>query len=306
MMIRLNLIENGYHSLYHAVEHLEMAESFGVWENDKDWNGFVTRAEWKNGKKYSVSYQGGTLFTKPPHSYHYKFAILHLIQALELIIKGYIHQNNPDDVFRDKVKGYTITLQQALDKLTVLEPLLLSLNQINLIKQAKDIRNSIEHYMFSLKLKEARTICLDFLALCNYLTYRFFNVSLIEEWSYDPWNNDSDPIAETLRCLLAEVSSIGKESNSEIAKFWFSQNLDDTVYVCINCGAPSASVAKGCCVVCGEEIDEEIYSMMNELETNLTHLNNLHNIYIQLQKKGIKLPHEAEQFLHGEVTSDED
>lgn len=305
MIIQLSLIENAYHSLYHAVEHLEMAESFGISDNDKDWDGFVTRAEWINGKKYSVSYQG-TLFTKPPDSYHYKFALQHLIDALELIIKGYIHHNNPDDIFRDKVKGYTINLQQALDKLMVLEPALLSPKQINLIKQAKDIRNSIVHYMFSFKLKEARTICLDFLALCNHLTYRFFKVSLIEEWNYDPWSDDLDPIAETLHRLLAEVSSTGKESNLEIAKYYLSQNSNDTLYICMNCGASSVSVAKGCCVVCGEEIDEEICSMTEELETDLIHLHHIRNMLIKLQKKGIKLPYEVEQLLHCEETFDND
>lgn len=294
-MLKLNLLQNGYHSLYHAVEHLELAEQAVDLGKEYDEDGFVS---WKDGKGH-LNFWGGKLFTKPPNTYHYKFAILHLIQALELIIKGYIHQQNPNDIFRDKSRTYTIGLVDALKKLITLEPSLLSPQQVALVQQAKDIRNAIEHYMFSFRLEEARAISLDFLALCNYLTYRLFCVTLTEEWSWEPWTNDFDPIVETLGGLLAELGSAGTESKEEVAKLWASRNAKDTIYLCVNCRTRSASVSQGTCVVCGEVTDEEVGNLIDELEEISTHINQLRKIGIKLREKGIELPSEMSQLLDG-------
>lgn len=262
-MIKLNLKQNALHSLYHAIEHLGMVEDYFE-PTDRFFDPDSHSLEWKEENGATIFYCGN--FVRPPSNYNYKFVILHLIQGLELLVKSYIESKEPDAIFKDKKKKKTISLREGLPKLLSLDPGLLNIQQITLIQQANDIRNTIEHYEFSYATKEARNIALEFLSISNYLAYKFFDINLAEEFSYDPWNNKEDPVGFILEGLFYKIGVAGRDANDNLAILWKQRNDNDTLYLCLQCGTRAASVAKGCCIVCTSPTEEDIGKLLAELE----------------------------------------
>jgi len=263
-MIKLNLKQNAFHSLYHAIEHLGMAQQDCSEPTDRLFDPDTHSLEWRGKDGSTIFYSGA--FIRPPFTYNYKFVILHLIQGLELLIKAYIESKEPDSIYRDKKKKNTISLREGLPKLLNLEPYLLNVQQITLIQQANDIRNAIEHYEFSYATKEARNIALEFLSISNYLAYKLFEINLAEEFSYDPWTDDYDPVGGILEGLFDKLGVAGRDAADSLATLWKQRNHDDTLYLCLQCGARGASVAKGYCIVCSSPTEEDIGKLLTELE----------------------------------------
>ncbi len=82
-MIKLNLRQNALHSLYHAIEHLGMVEDCPE-PTDRLFDPDTDSIEWRGKDGATIFYCGN--FVRPPPTYNYKFAILHLIQGLELLV----------------------------------------------------------------------------------------------------------------------------------------------------------------------------------------------------------------------------
>jgi hypothetical protein len=262
-MLKLDLIPNAYHSLYHAIEHMGQAEEDLQSEAEFDHHDHAIVWRHEDG---GTSFLIGNLFTKSPPLYNYKFAILHLAQALEIIIKGYLHEEVPGIIFRSAKSRMTISLHESVRLLVEKEPGVLDESQRALILQTKDIRNTIEHSQFNFSVENIRGIAIDILSICNYLTYRLFDVRLVDEINWDPWTGDFDPVAGVAQRLLSQATERGFASHHTSVEIWKKRNPQDTLYLCLACGAFGASTREGNCIVCGEPTDEQVGKMIAELD----------------------------------------
>jgi hypothetical protein len=157
MILRLNLRQNALHTLHHAVEHLQWSQT------DPDERSFDHRnhsVQWKNEEGHLCF--AWAEFSRLPSVYNLKFALLHLIQASELLLKSYVEQCEPAALFVRPGSKKTINLQTALSFTTERNPDLLTPAEVALLMQAKDLRNVIEHYEIEFSDKEFRSLCIDF------------------------------------------------------------------------------------------------------------------------------------------------
>lgn len=87
-----------------------------------------------------------------------------------------------------------------------------------------------------------------------------------DEFSYIPWTNDYDPVGGILEGLFNEIGIAGRNAVDSLAALWKQRNPDDTLYLCLHCGARGASVVKGYCIVCTSPTEENIGKLLTELE----------------------------------------
>jgi hypothetical protein len=264
-MSTLNLRQNGLHTLHHAIEHLEwstMANRDGgrVFDHDDH------TVSWREGSSLCFV---APEFTRLPEEYNLKFAVLHLIQAAELLLKSYVHQQQPSAIFASPGSTKTIGLQQALAFTTARNPNLFMPDEIALLMQAKQLRNSVEHYEFTFDAEKLRLLCIDFVSICMLVCQDLLSINIAEVFSWDALKNRPDPVGDYLSALSGDLSVLGKLVAQKTASAWLSDNKRERVFLCLNCGAKSVSRERGICMGCGAEGDEETAKSIEEFEAAL-------------------------------------
>ncbi len=262
--MKLDIKQNALHTLYHAIEHLAWAEEPTDSTDERSFDEDSHCVEWLNqeGQQSFVCPE----FTLPPAGYGRKFALLHLIQAVELILKAYVEEKDPDALFKRKNPDRTIRLDEALKFTVGFNPDLLSPDELALLLQAKDIRNKIEHYQIHYSDDILRQLCIDFLAICSYLTQHLLSISLLEAFSWDYLRDSQSSVGDFLPSLLGEVSDLGRQTTAKTGLRWASENLSERMFLCLNCGARTVSADQGTCMGCGIVSDERASQLVEELE----------------------------------------
>lgn len=262
-VIRLSLLQNAMHTLYHAVEHLYWSEREDVKEG-RAFNHEEHLVEWKNERGHLCFPLSD--FTRLPAVYSLKFAMLHLIQAAELLLKAYVERQEPAAVFVKPGSRKTIDLRTALEFAIKRNPLLLSPSEYALLLEAKEFRNRIEHYQFNWEEAKFRVVCADFLTICLLLSQTLFSINMVEAFAWDHLKDEPDPIADYLSSVLDRASDLGRDIARRTGDLWAKANSAESVFRCLNCGALAVSRERGVCMGCGFEGDEEVVSMMADLE----------------------------------------
>lgn len=264
MIVQLDLLRNGLHSLYHGVEHLQEALDS---EEDSDLHmygpgsGLVVHRASSGAQSWSL-----TAFSRPPRTYALKFAILHFIQAVELIVKARLAQLDPQAIFDRPGSKRTITLWQAIKKLSVTDRALLDPGQNLLLARTGDLRNAIEHSEFSFDLLELKETTVDFLALSCFLASRLHGLNVPETFQFDAYRNGQDRVGDTISAILATRTSRSDTSVVRIAEEWLAQHPNDRLLRCFSCDTRSISFAEQRCVVCGADGDLEGAELADEFE----------------------------------------
>lgn len=264
MKLKLNLKNNALHTLYHAVEHLISARRDTEKEVDRLFHPDTHIIEWKNKSGHLSFYVEG--YNKPPARYEYKFALLHLIQASELLMKAHIAEINEAEIFSSPKKTRTIGMRECTKKIASYYPDLLTPGQVSLLFRSKDIRNEIEHFRFDYKESDVKSMCHDLLAIAGLFSMKFYKISLAREFSFDPWRDDTDPVGTYLEHLIPETSLFGRCASKEVASLWALLKPEEQLYLCLNCGAKGASSQTDTCVVCGTLGDKELAETIQDLE----------------------------------------
>jgi hypothetical protein len=263
-MIKLNLRQNALHTIYHAVEHLYWSEDDSCESEGRTFDHDTHSVEWKdkNGHQcFSVSE-----FTRPPAGYNLKFALLHLIQGSELLLKTYVEQCEPTAIFIRPSSHMTIGLREALDYVVKRNPGMLTPEWVSLLLAAKELRNRIEHYEFHFSETNLRVLCSDFLAICAFLSQELLSISLVDIFSWDHIRDQPDQIVDYLSGVLNQVSETGRPALKEAGVAWAAENLSQHVFLCLNCGARAVSAANNLCMSCGTEGSEDIATLVEEFE----------------------------------------
>jgi hypothetical protein len=256
-MIKLSLKQNAFHTLRHAIEHLGMAAEEDVLPSDQKWD--------KTGE-YVVSNGGRTFWSpgllgKRPAIYNLKFALLHLIQSCELLLKAHlVETQGPESILDSKNAQRTITIFRALTRVGADVRGLLTKEEFELLSHANDLRNQIQHHEFEFEDDRLRQLCVDFLVICSFLSQKLFGVNVAEELSYD------DDAVGYLSTLGDKLSSDGRKTAGRIAADWLTQNPAEEKLLCMSCGTRAFALSKGCCMACGAEGNEEASKAADELE----------------------------------------
>jgi hypothetical protein len=263
-MIRLNLRQNALHTLHHAVEHLYWSEAESGGDGGRSFDHEEHTVEWR-------SEHGHLCFTIPdftrlPPVYGLKFALLHLIQAAELLLKAYVEQCEPTAVFIKAGSGRTIDLRTALKFVAERNPTLLSPNEYALLLEAKDLRSMIEHYQFGGEEARLRSVCTDFLAICVLFAQALLSVNVIDAFSWDHLHDRPDKVGQYLSGTLDRLSERGRQTARRSGAAWIAANPQSPVFLCLHCGARAVSTERGVCMGCGAEGDEDMVALLEEFK----------------------------------------
>jgi hypothetical protein len=268
-MIKLNLKQNAFHTLRHAIQQMADASRDNELAYGREWDGhdvFYT----ENGQRV---YQPVGPLGRRPASYNLKFALLHLIQSCELLLKAHLVETQGSASIIEAKNGQkTINIYEALKRASKSIQGLLTLNEVELLFSANALRNQIQHFEFEYRTDAMRQLCVDFLIICRHLAQRLFGINVVEELTYDPWRNEADPLGVFLASLAWESSDDAGPTTERIAADWSSRNLTERTMLCIVCGSRSLMPALGVCNACGAEDDEgqsrraeEFYELTQEI-----------------------------------------
>lgn len=276
-MLKLDIKQNALHSLHHAIKLIYSASLEkninGRFFNDDDH--FV---EWHESGKRSFSLAD---YTPLPPKYDLKFALLHLVQTAELILKAYISNVNPNAIFVQKKNiktEKTINTYDALKFIETHKPNFLSPDEKELLENIRNIRNKIEHYKFEFDESQLKQKCIDFLALCMYLLQNLLSVNVLEIFDYDALRDKPDPISDFLQHILSGASPLGQISLKNTAIFWAENNRYQTPLFCLVCKTRTVSVEKEICMGCGTPSTREISKLLEELD-------NITSLYLKIKEK---------------------
>jgi hypothetical protein len=264
VIIKLDLLRNGLHSLHHGVEHLRQALAS---ERDDDIaaydprDGTVTRRMPGGGTGWSL-----VAYSRPPAIYGIKFAILHLIQAVELLVKAYLARSDNGAIRERPGSDRTISMRTAVTRLANEQPHLLDPEHLDLVMRAADVRNAIEHSAFAYEFARMKEMAIDFLAVSSYLSATLHDINVVDVFQYDPYTDGfGDEIGDTIALLLGERTALSDHVVERHAAEWAAKNPGERLLLCITCGARGGNATTGICVVCGADVDTEFAAVLDEL-----------------------------------------
>ena len=274
-MPKLSLRQNAFHTLHHAIEHLQWSQDLDDSDSERSFDHDDHSVSWREGTSLCFVVPD---FTRLPAVYNLKFALLHFIQASKLLLKAYVEQQQPAAVFVSPGSKKTIGLHEALRFTTARNPKLFTPDEIALLLQAKDLRNNIEHYQLAFDGAHVRVLCVDFIAICMLISQKLLLTNIVDAFSWDSIRNKPDPVGDYLSSLMGEVSGIGKGATQKAASSWTDQNANEPVFLCLNCGSRAVTRDRGVCMGCGVDGDEEIVTLLHEFETAVKALAELQSV----------------------------
>lgn len=125
-----------------------------------------------------------------PDSSDYKYAILHLVQAVELLYKERLRQEHEAFLFTDidiQKTHKTVSIELAQKRLVSLCKIPLPLKERNLISSLVKLRNQIQHYEFDISTKRANAIMAKVVAEILSFSQKYLDLDIREKLEYDLW-----------------------------------------------------------------------------------------------------------------------
>lgn len=134
MKLKMSLTENAYDFLNASLKYFHEADEYG------------------NHNKF--------LSNRDKHS-KWKFAIINIIQAMELLFKEILKREHPILIYENIDNGYTsnnktVSLSLALNRMVTILNLDIDNSDITKIKKVINLRNEMMHYKFHLSSEEAK------------------------------------------------------------------------------------------------------------------------------------------------------
>lgn len=112
-------------------------------------------------------------------SIHWKYAILNLVQAIELSLKELLLRQHPALIYKDIDKPYkTVSLEFAQLRLEKIGGVMFDDADVDLIKKASEYRNQIVHYKFAFKETDLKLVFAKLLGFLQQFHTSHFEQSL--------------------------------------------------------------------------------------------------------------------------------
>ncbi|KUG08379.1 hypothetical protein ASU33_09420 [Solirubrum puertoriconensis] len=125
------------------------------------------------------------------------FAILHLIQGLELLIKHLLASHHKILVYEniDNPKN-TVSLQQGLDRLIALDSVNIDIKEKQIIIRAIKFRNNIVHYEYNLNEKQAESIYCKLFEFIHFFYRKHINSDLQNIIDQELWYLEAELLSK--------------------------------------------------------------------------------------------------------------
>ncbi|MGG3912426.1 hypothetical protein [Rossellomorea vietnamensis] len=122
----------------------------------------------------------------------WKFSLVNLVQALELLFKELLVRENKILVYEniDKPK-HTVSVTTALNRLKNIVNIDIDTNDETIIKKAIDLRNYIMHYGIELDIKELTSIYIVLFEFLHSFHHRFLDQELHENIHPQYWEEEA-------------------------------------------------------------------------------------------------------------------
>lgn len=189
------------------------------------------------------------------------FAILHLIQGLELLIKHLLASHHRILVYEniDHPKN-TVSLQQGLDRLISLDSISIDEKERNSIVSAVKFRNNIVHYEYNLNEKQAETIYCELFEFIHFFYRKHIKSDLQDIIDKELWYTEAELLSKfkkqfviyygeeiarghALSIVEAQLFNGYRIENNEFKRLAFGDEENYTMFNQIICG--DCGVKKG-------------------------------------------------------------
>jgi hypothetical protein len=119
---------------------------------------------------------------------NWKYAILNLVQAIELALKELLKKEHPILIFKNiDNPTETVSLQFAVARLQKISKIIFDKDDLDTISLASKYRNEIVHYEFSFKIEEIKLIYAKLIGFLQSFTNKYFKKDLNEIFQSDLW-----------------------------------------------------------------------------------------------------------------------
>lgn len=120
---------------------------------------------------------------------YWKFALLHLVQAIELVLKELLRKEHPILIYKSiDNPNETVSLKFAASRLQKISKIKFNPEDLNIIEIASNYRNQIVHYSFSFKVAELKSIYAKLIGFLQSFMVKHFKVSLDAIVESDNWD----------------------------------------------------------------------------------------------------------------------
>ena len=131
------------------------------------------------------------------HEYYWSFAILHIIQGLELLMKEVLRREHPVLVFENiETQKNTVSISQALERLIRVAQVDVDAKERGMIRRAINYRNLITHYEYSLNEKHFKSVYIQLFEFLHYFHHKHLNAELHEHISKARWKAEAELLSE--------------------------------------------------------------------------------------------------------------
>lgn len=207
----------------------------------------------------------------------WQFAILHLIQSLELTFKEVLRRNHPVLIYEDiDRKKHTVSITKALERLKdpEIENLQLTKDELRGIDAAIKMRNELVHSEFHLTLQHAEANFFIVFNLLAEIQSKLLQCA-ITEIIPDKLLQKIIYIEKTRETLINQANELIENIDPKLIKTWdcpeclantFVAYLDESEGSCFTCKCTKKLTQ---CAYCNHPyFEDEIESFLNALETD--------------------------------------
>ena len=191
----------------------------------------------------------------------WKYAILNLIQAVELTLKEALREEHFSLVFADPGRMQnTVTIDQVIQRLTAISKIEFTKEELDILNRAKAWRNEIIHFEFSINEKQLKSIYAALLAFLSFFYSKHLEASIEWEVDKDLWE-EARSLFKYRKKILEVAESKLKQFGAKCSELW----------LCRHCGNKYFEPGERICYACGHSEETQrcencrCYVYVNEL-----------------------------------------
>lgn len=204
---------------------------------------------------------------------NWKYAILHLVQAIELSLKELLKREHPILIYKNiDNPSETVSLRFAVTRLQKISKVILNKEDLDAISLASNYRNEILHYEFSFKIEEIKLIYAKLIGFFQSFINKYFKKNLNEIIVEDLWE-EALKIIEYSNELQKRAEERFKEEDIDTNYviecrrcYQFGFVVQDEINTCYVCGDKDES---GQCDDCEEYFYLDELNSLHEYDDNL-------------------------------------
>lgn len=197
---------------------------------------------------------------------NWKYAVLHLVQAIELSLKELLRKEHPILIYKNIDKpGDTVSLHLGVKRLENISKIIFNQEDLKSIDLASSYRNQIVHYEFSFKIEEIKSIYAKLLGFLQSFVNKYFEKSLDDIVKEELWREALN-IIEYSDELQKRADDRFREEGIDVKLILECRSchqwafvVQDEIDTCYVCGEKDES---GICQCCGEIFyKDELYPL---------------------------------------------